>query len=192
MCQQTDSSAWLNGLNEIEDKTIVYLFARPLHRAVIIGGKVVSVALLTSFLLAIDVTLVYLVVISRDGIMAILANLPLLVGMTGVLALAAVAYSSLFCLFGVLLRRPMILAIIVGLGWELAVSNMPGAFPRLTLLYYLKSLAGVGPESAGFISNFIASLEPASIVNALSVVSLATVFFFCVSLVVASKKEYRV
>ncbi len=178
--------------DEIEDKTIVYLFARPLHRAVILGGKIFSVALVVSFALALVLTVVYGIVVSADGFSELGARLPRLLLHAGVLAVASVAYTALFSLFGVLLRKPMLLAILIGFMWEAVASNLPGAFPRLTLLYYLKSLLGLGPEARGLMAVLIPSIEPAPFYTALAVLAVATVILFTATLTIGSRKEYRI
>ena len=178
--------------DEIEDKTIVYLFARPLHRAVVLGGKIFSVALVVSFALALILAIVYAVVVSADGMAELGKQLPRLLLHMGVLAIAAVAYTALFSVFGVLLRKPMILAIIIGFGWEAVVSNLPGAFPRLTMLYYLKSLLGLGPEARGMMSLLIPPIDPASFTTALTVLAVATVILFSAALTIGSRKDYRI
>ncbi|HUU00476.1 MAG TPA: ABC transporter permease [Myxococcota bacterium] len=178
--------------DEIDDKTIVYLFARPLRRAVVLGSKMISVAMLVTFVLAIDLALAYVIIVSADGFTSIMAGLGRLFASIGVLATAALVYTAVFSLIGVLLRRPMILAILFGLGWEAAVSNLPGAFPRLTLMYYLKSLLGLGPQSHGMMSLLIPSITPAPVSEALEVLLITAIVLFSASFYVASHKEYRV
>jgi ABC-type transport system involved in multi-copper enzyme maturation permease subunit len=178
--------------DEIEDKTIVYLFARPLHRAVVLGGKIFSVALVVSFALALILAVVYAVVVSADGLGQLGTQLPRLLLHAGVLAVAAVVYTALFSLFGVLLRKPMLLAILIGFMWEAVVSNLPGAFPRLTLLYYLKSLLGLGPEARGMMSLLIPPIDPAPFATAFSVLAAAAVILFTATLTIGSRKEYRI
>jgi len=178
--------------DEIEDKTIVYLFARPLHRAVVLGGKIFSVALVVAFALSLILSIVYAIVVSADGISEIGRQLPRLVLHMGVLSIAAIAYTALFSVFGVLLRKPMILAILIGFGWEAVVSNLPGAFPKLTLLYYLKSLLGLGPEASGMMSLLIPPIDPAPFTTAFTVLAVTTVLLFTAALTIGSRKEYRI
>jgi ABC-type transport system involved in multi-copper enzyme maturation permease subunit len=178
--------------DEIDDKTIVYLFARPLRRAVIVGGKIVSVALVVWFALTVDLALFYLITASADGLSAVAAGLFHLLEGIVVLALAVTAYTALFSLVGVLFNKPLIPAIMVGLGWEGIVSNLPGAFPKLTLMYYLKSLLGLAPEYDGMLSALIPPIQPAGFTDALATLLVSTVVLFVVSLVVGSRKEYRV
>ncbi|MBW1809488.1 MAG: ABC transporter permease [Deltaproteobacteria bacterium] len=178
--------------DEIEDKTIVYLFARPVHRAIILGGKMISVALVVSFVLVLDLVIVYAIVVSADGIGALGTELTRLLISAGTLCAAVIVYTAVFSLFGVLLNRPMILAMMFGLGWEMAVSNLPGAFPRLTLMYYLKSLLGLGPETTGMLSVLIPPIPPASTAQALEILAVMTVLLFSAAFYIGSRKEYKI
>jgi ABC-2 type transport system permease protein len=178
--------------DEIDDLTIVYLFSRPIRRSVIVGAKLLSVALVVSAVLALDLALVYAIVVSADGFGTAM-GLGLLHWMqsAAVLALAVAAYTSLFGLFGTLFRRPMLPAMAVGVGWEMVVSNLPGSFPRLTIMFYLKSLLGVGPESSGPLGFLIPVTGPASVVEAGSVVVTVTLLLFAAGIFIGSRKEYR-
>lgn len=175
--------------DEIDDRTLIYLLARPVRRSVIIGGKILSVVLVVWLALAIDMVLVYLISVSAEGVGGLAAGLFRLLAGLGVLGLATVAYTALFSMLGILLKRPLIVAIIIGAGWEIKFSNLPGAFPKLTLMYYLKSLLGVAPEFTGIVAAFIPPIQPAAYGDALAVIISATVVFFSVSLIVGSSKE---
>lgn len=177
--------------DEIDDRTIVYLFARPLHRAVIIGGKIVSVFLVVTVVLLVDLALVYLVVVSADGAAGLGAGWFRLVRAGMALVLAAAVYTALFSLIGVVLRRPMLLAIMVGAGWELTVSNLPAGFPRMTLMYYLKSTLSLGPEAEGVIALLIPPIPPAPMTDALATLLGAGLLLFAAALLIGARKEYR-
>lgn len=177
--------------DEIDDRTIVYLFARPLHRAVIVGGKIVSVFLVVTAVLLVDLALVYLVLVSADGATGLADGWFRLVRVALVLVLASAAYTALFSLIGVTLRRPMLLAIMIGAGWELTVSNLPGAFPRMTLMYYLKSTLGLGPDIQGTMAILVPPIQPAALGDALATLLGASLVLFAAALIVGARKEYR-
>ncbi len=177
--------------DEIEDKTIVFLLCRPLFRAGILGGKIASVALVVSAALVVDLALVYLLVVGSDGLSLLALRFPRLLLTMGVLSLAAFAYTALFALLGVLLRKPMILSLLVGLGWETVVGNIPGAFPRLTLMYYLKSLLGLSPRPSGLMALLIPSIPPAESSVALLTVLLVTLALYGLTLFIGGRKEIR-
>jgi ABC-type transport system involved in multi-copper enzyme maturation permease subunit len=176
--------------DEIEDKTIVYLFIRPVSRAVILGGKIVSVVLVLATALSVDAALVYLVAVSRDGIGALLAGLPHLLLSVAVISLAVLVYTCLFSLLGALLRKPMVIALLYGFGWEVVASNFPTDLPRATLMYYLKSLLGVPPEGNQMISMLLPPTGLAPHGVSLVVLGIAAAVSLWAALALASRKEY--
>jgi ABC-2 type transport system permease protein len=178
--------------DEIEDKTIVYLFARPVSRGVILGGKILAVVAVLAFGIAVDTGLVYLITVSKDGAMALVTNLDRLAQAVGVLALATLAYTAFFSLIGVLLNKPMIVALLIGFGYELVVSNLPGGIPQITLMFYLKSLLGVAPEGMQIFAFMVPGIGTASIVLSLTVALLCAAIFLFLALFIGSRKEYRV
>jgi ABC-2 type transport system permease protein len=63
------------------------------------------------------------------------------------------AYASLFHLFGALLRRPAVVALLYSFFLEAVAGNMPGQFKRLSISYYVRCLMfdrahefGIQPE----------------------------------------------
>ena len=56
--------------DEIEDRTIVYLFARPVHRAVILGGKILAVFAVVCLAMSLVTVAIYFIALSADGLAA--------------------------------------------------------------------------------------------------------------------------
>ncbi|NOZ87144.1 MAG: ABC transporter permease subunit [Deltaproteobacteria bacterium] len=176
--------------DEVEDRTITYMFVRPVRREVLLGSKIVSVALVVCAWLAAAALASYLVLaIGNESNLA--DDLQLLVRHILVLWTAAVIYTGLFAMFGLVLARPLLLAAIFGLGWEITVSNLPGAFPRLTIMYYLKSLLDIGPVSRGVVSLLVPSIEPANTAFSLVVLTVLAAVLYTAAFVTAGHKEYR-
>ncbi len=178
--------------DEIEDKTIVYLFSRPIRRGVIFGGKIVSVILFSFAILSVGVGLSYLVATVPEGFAYCTSKLYFLVKALGVIWLACMVYTSLFGLAGVLFRKPMLLAMLFAVGWEGFVSNLSGRFPMLTIMYYLKSLLGLGPDTEGIIAVLMPALEPAGHAESLAVILVGTLVFFFGCVYLGARKEIRV
>lgn len=178
--------------DEIEDRTIVYLFARPVLREIILLGKVLAVVLLVALALGVVALLSYLTLVSADGAAALALNLGALVRALAALALASLAYTGLFALVGVVLPKPMIPALILAFGWEGFASNMPGGFPAATLMFYLKSILGLRPEVSSWIAAFLPASEAAPFSQAVSVPLVAGVVFLCAAALIAGRREFRV
>ncbi|MBN2496273.1 MAG: ABC transporter permease [Deltaproteobacteria bacterium] len=175
--------------DEIEDRTLVYLLARPVRRWVVLGGKVAAVGVAISAAMALDVVLVFGIAASAPGAGP---GLGMLLTALGVVVLACIVYTGAFCLLGVAFRRPMIPAIIGAFGWEGVLSNMPGAFPKLTLMYYLKSLLGLGPQSSGLLALLVSTAPPASAARSLWVLFLVGGIFFAAAMIIGSRREQPV
>lgn len=176
--------------DEVEDRTLVYLLARPVERWAILAGKLAAVVAVVSLGLGLLAALMYLVAVSADGLAGLAAGLPLLARVAGVLTLGCLAYTGLFGLCGVLFRHPMIPALVVAFGWEGAVSNLPGAFPRMTLMYYLKSLLGLGPEAQGLLALLLPPEALAPWPLALAVLVGAAGLLFGLAIGLGARKEF--
>jgi hypothetical protein len=125
---------------ELEGKTITYLFTRPVSRASILSGKLAAYALGALAFALPAVVLSYFALVSLDGLAAIGGHASGLGRALGAAALAVVTYGALFALAGILFRRPLVLG--VGLfAWERVVYWIgPGSLPRLTQSAYLVAL----------------------------------------------------
>lgn len=119
---------------EVEQKTIVYLLTRPIHRWRLLLARTLAailVIMIVSWAGAYAVSFAtyggrpnpYL---SRD-----------LVAMT----VGAVAYGALFTFLSLLVNRSMLISLIFAFGWEFAVTTMPGDLYWLSVNPYLTSLA---------------------------------------------------
>jgi ABC-type transport system involved in multi-copper enzyme maturation permease subunit len=123
--------------DEVDDKTITYLFTRPIRRGAIVLGKYIAYLLCTALVVLPSVMLVYFLVIP---IRRIPETFPSLVIDLGVLGLGLAAYGALFTLVGTALRRPLVIGLVFVFGWEVAALVIPGYLRRLTLAYYLQTL----------------------------------------------------
>jgi ABC-2 type transport system permease protein len=124
--------------DEVEDKTITYLFTRPIPRAAVILGKYVAYLVCTTLLVLPSVMLVYFLVATLGG--SIAQSFPALVEDLGMLAIGLSAYGALFALVGARLKRPLVIGLVFVFGWEPGVMLFPGYLKRLTLAYYLQAL----------------------------------------------------
>jgi ABC-2 type transport system permease protein len=125
--------------DEIEDKTITYLFTRPIRRSAVLAGKYLAYLACTVLLILPSVVLVYLLITPLGG-GHIGQTFPALVKDLGMLALGLVAYGALFALVGARLKRPLVSGLIFVLGWEPAILVFPGYLKRATVAYYLQAL----------------------------------------------------
>ena len=128
--------------DEIEDKTITYLFTRPIPRSAVLFGKYLAYLVCTSLLVLPSVVLVYFVIvpIGGEGGGTIGSEFPSLVTDLGMLAVGLAAYGAVFALVGTRLKRPLVIGLVFAFGWEPGVLLFPGYVKRLTVVYYLQAL----------------------------------------------------
>ena len=103
--------------DEVEDRTITYLFTRPVPRGSIIIGKYLAYLVCTSLVVLPSVTAVYLLITPVAG-GSIGATFPQLLTDLGLLALGLAVYGAVFALIGALVPRPLVAGLLLVFGWE--------------------------------------------------------------------------
>jgi len=125
--------------DEVDDKTITYLFTRPIPRRAILFGKYLAYLACTILLVLPSVMLVFFLVVPI-GSSSIAEGFPSLLTDFAMLALGLAAYGAVFALVGTRMKRPLIVGLVYAFGWEPAVMLFPGYLKRLTVSYYLQAL----------------------------------------------------
>jgi ABC-type transport system involved in multi-copper enzyme maturation permease subunit len=125
--------------DEVEDKTITYLFTRPIPRSAVLLGKYLAYLACTVLLVLPSVMLVFFLIVPTGG-SSIAEAFPSLVADLGMLAVGLAAYGAVFALVGTRLKRPLVVGLVFAFGWEPAVLLFPGYLKRLTVAYYLQAL----------------------------------------------------
>jgi ABC-type transport system involved in multi-copper enzyme maturation permease subunit len=125
--------------DEVDDKTITYLFVRPIRRGAVLVGKYFAYVACTTLLILPSVMLIYFLVVPIGG-GSIGAAFPTLIVDLGMLALGIAAYGALFAFVGARLKRPLVIGLVFIFGWEPGVLLFPGYLKRATISYYLQGL----------------------------------------------------
>jgi ABC-type transport system involved in multi-copper enzyme maturation permease subunit len=125
--------------DEVEDKTITYLFTRPVRRGAVLVGKYLAYLACTVLLVLPSVIVVFFLVVPLGG-GSIGASFPILLEDLGMLMVGLVAYGAIFAWVGARLRRPLVIGLVFTFGWEPTVLLFPGYLKRLTVAYYLQAL----------------------------------------------------
>jgi ABC-type Na+ efflux pump permease subunit len=126
--------------DEVDDKTLTYLFTRPIQRSAVIIGKYLAYLVCTVLLLLPSVVIVFFLVVPLGRGATIGAMFPTLLTDLGMLALGLAAYGAVFAFVGARLKRPLLVGLLFALGWEPAVLIAPGYLKRATVAYYLQAL----------------------------------------------------
>jgi ABC-2 type transport system permease protein len=125
--------------DEVEDKTITYLFTRPIPKGAVVIGKYLAYLACTGLVVLPSVMLVYLLVTPIGGD-SLLRTFPLLVADLGLIALGLAVYGAVFALIGARVPRPLVAGLVLVFGWEQIALVVPGYLRRFTVAYYLQSL----------------------------------------------------
>jgi ABC-2 type transport system permease protein len=124
--------------DEVEDKTITYLFTRPIRRGAVLFGKYLAYLGCTVFVVLPSVVLVYLLIVPMQGSLG--GSFIDLVKDLGLLALGLAVYGALFAFVGAKFKRPLLVGLIFIFGWEQAAMAFPGYLKKFTIAYYLQAL----------------------------------------------------
>ena len=124
--------------DEIEDKTITYLFTRPIRRGAVLVGKYFAYLACTTFVVLPSVALVYLLVVPMGGTLG--GSFLDLIKDLAMLALGLAVYGALFAFIGAKFKRPLLIGLVFVMGWEQAALAFPGYLKKFTIAYYLQSL----------------------------------------------------
>jgi ABC-2 type transport system permease protein len=158
--------------DEIEDKTITYLFTRPIRRSAVLVGKYIAYLACTTLVVLPSIMLVYFLMVPFAQIGA--SFRALLVDL-GLLAIGLAAYGAVFALVGVVVKRPLVASLIFAFGWEQVALIIPGYLRRFTVMYYLQALV---PHSK--LSDSVVALLEAFITNPPSTLVSVTSLLFAI------------
>jgi ABC-2 type transport system permease protein len=135
--------------DEVEDKTITYLFTRPIPRGAVLLGKYLAYLVCTTLVVLPSVMIVYFLIVPFAEIpgsfMALVMDL-------GILALGLATYGAVFALAGAVLKRPLVVGLVFAFGWEQVALLMPGYLKQFTIAYYLQALVPHAMPSDGVVS----------------------------------------
>ena len=125
--------------DEVEDKTITYLFTRPIPRSAVLLGKYLAYLVCTVLLVLPSVVVVYFIIVPLGG-GSIGEEFPVLAADIGMLILGLATYGALFAFVGARLKRPLVIGLIFAFGWEPGVQIFPGSVKQATIVYYMQAL----------------------------------------------------
>jgi ABC-type transport system involved in multi-copper enzyme maturation permease subunit len=125
--------------DEVEDKTITYLFTRPIPRSAVLLGKFLAYLASTVLIVLPSVMLVYFLIVPVGG-SGIAATFPNLLRDLGLLAIGLAVYGALFTAVGAWIKRPVLVGLFFAFGWETFAMALPGYLKRFTIAFYTQGL----------------------------------------------------
>jgi len=174
--------------DEVDNRTLLYLLMKPVKRMTLVLGKFLTY-LVTGLILVVPYAIaLYLILVSSDGLQAMLENIHLLLIYNLILFMAILTYGALFTFLGALTKFAIYLGIALCFLWEQVLVFIPAPLKKWTIMYYLQCLF---PESqSGNVSMeiFTGATTPG---KALIVLFLITLFSLLMTAYTLSQKEYN-
>ena len=179
--------------DEVEDRTITYLFTRPIPRGTVLAGKYLAYLVCTTVVVLPSVMLVYFLVVPILG-GSIGREFPSLAIDLAMVAAGLAVYGALFALIGAWFRRPLLTGLVVVFGWEPIVTVLPGYMKYLTVAYYLQGLvphAMPQGDSLSLLQAILTSIQtPLGAWTNVFVLSAIWAVAFAAALRVTTGREY--
>ena len=162
--------------DEVEDRTITYLFTRPIPRGAIVVGKYLAYVVCTILVVLPSVTAVYFLITPIGG-GSIGETFPMLLTDLGILALGLAVYGAVFAFIGARVPRPLVAGLVLVFGWEQIALLVPGYLRRFTVAYYLQALVPHAMPQDDVVSAIesLFSRSPAALSSILSLLGILVV-----------------
>jgi ABC-type transport system involved in multi-copper enzyme maturation permease subunit len=175
--------------DEVDDKTITYLFTRPVRRGAVVIGKYIAYLLCTTLVVLPSVMIVYFLMVPFSQVPGTFMSLVIDLG---VLGLGLAAYGALFALIGAAVKRPLVAGLVFIFGWELVTLVIPGYLKRFTLAYYLQPLVPHSMPEGDTVSLLQGAVfrDPPSVVASLGWLAVAIVVSLTLAVRVVEQREY--
>lgn len=163
--------------DEVEDKTITYLFTRPIPRGAVLLGKYAAYLACVGLVVLPSLMLTYFVTVPLAQVggtfRALLIDL-------GVMGAGLAVYGAVFAFVGARFSRPLLSGLVFALGWEPVAMALPGYLRQFTVTYYLQGLMPHALPSDGTLSViqslFRQTLPPSTAVFWLSVILVVSLW----------------
>jgi ABC-type transport system involved in multi-copper enzyme maturation permease subunit len=175
--------------DEVEDKTITYLFTRPVPRGAVLLGKFFAYLACTIFVVLPSVVIVYHCIVPLRGSLG--ASFIDLVKDLLLLAIGLAAYGAVFACIGARFKRPLLVGLIFIFGWEQIALAFPGYLKKFTVAYYLQALVPHAMPNDNVVSLIQGIFhENPSLPQALFWLAVIVLGFLWVAAATVERKEY--
>lgn len=175
--------------DEVEDKTITYLFSRPIAREAVLLGKYLAYLACTVLVVLPAITLVWFLVIPMGGSLG--ANFLDLLKDLGIVALGLAVYGAVFAFIGAWFKRPLLVGLVFVFGWEQVILAFPGYLKQISVAYYLQGLVPHAMPNDSFASMVQAIFrETPSLGTSLFWMFVIEVVFLFLAARIVAAKEY--
>ncbi|HYT64795.1 MAG TPA: ABC transporter permease subunit [Vicinamibacterales bacterium] len=175
--------------DEVEDKTITYLFTRPIPKGAVLVGKFLAYLACTIFVVLPSVVIVYLSIVPMRGSLG--GSFVDLLKDLSLLAVGLAVYGSVFAFIGARFKRPLLVGLIFIFGWEQMALAFPGYLKKFTVAYYLQAMVPHAMPNDSVVSLIQGIFrESPSLAQSLVWLAVILVVFLWAAAVSVEKKEY--
>jgi ABC-type transport system involved in multi-copper enzyme maturation permease subunit len=175
--------------DEVEDKTITYLFTRPIPKGAVLVGKFFAYLACTLFVVLPSVVIVYLSIVPMRGSLG--ASFLDLLKDLGLLTIGLAVYGAVFAFIGARFKRPLLVGLIFICGWEQAALAFPGYLKKFTVAYYLQAMVPHAMPNDTVVSLIQGVFrESPSLAQSLVWLSVILLVFLWAAAVSVERKEY--
>ncbi len=176
--------------DEVEDKTITYLFTRPISRGAVLLGKYLAYLVATAFVVLPSVMLLYFIVVPTGG-GSLTEAFPALVKDLGLLGLGLAVYGAVFAWVGSQFKYPLVTGLVFAFGWEQFIPLIPGYLKRLTVVYYIQGLVPHAmPQDSALSVLQVVTRGSLSMPAALLSLAIIWIGFLALATWTVGKREY--
>ena len=175
--------------DEVEDKTITYLFSRPISREAVLFGKYLAYLACTILVVLPSIMLIWLLVIPMGGSLG--TNFIDLVKDLGIVAIGLAAYGAVFAFIGAYFKRPLLIGLVFVFGFEQVVLIIPSNFQLFSVAYYLQAMVPHAMPSDSVVSLIQGIFrETPSLAESLVWLAVILLVFLWAAAVSVERKEY--
>lgn len=172
---------------EVEGKTITYLFTRPVPKPAIMLGKFLALAWTGAILVLPTVIASYLILYLGSDMRPFVQDIRVLGRDIGIIFLALLVYGAFFSFLGAWLKHSILVGLAYAFGWEGIVALLPGFTRKLTITHYLQSIFPHDDTISALSMLIGARTDP---VEAIVTLVLLTAFFLATACLLLREKEY--
>ncbi len=170
---------------EVEGKTLTYLFVRPIAKPAIMLGKFLALIWISSVLIFPTIILSFVILLLGSD--SFIENAGALGRDLGAVLLAVLAYGAFFSFLGAWLKHSMLVGLIYAFGWEGIVAYLPGFARQLTITHYIQSMF---PDENRATAMAVIIGQRAGPTESALMLALLCILFLAIACLVLREKEY--
>jgi hypothetical protein len=180
--------------DEVEGRTITYLFTRPISKIAVYAGRLAAVQLLGGVVLAFSLVVCFAVMVLGNPGALSAQFVKVYVNHVWLILFATIVLTGLFSIFGILFRRPLVWGFFYWIAWEGFVSKAPGRLQTWTLDFHLRNLMmrddDVQSSVIQLLRNFLVENPDVSPWTSMAVLVIAFLGFTVIGGWIFARKQY--